>query len=151
MRELTIEIFNRKIRNLADFKKLFNDLKDGKYRLTIKDFRKRSLQQNAYYWGVVVPMVKEGLRNEGFDEVTEDEEAHEIIKHLHLKKMVVSKNTGDCIELGGSTAKLSITEFNELIERVCKWAAEYLNIVIPSPNEELVILNDYVDHLEIIS
>ena len=75
MRELTIEIFNRKIRNLADFKKLFNELKDGKYRLTIKDFRKRSLQQNAYYWGVVVPMVKEGLRHEGFDDVTEDEEA----------------------------------------------------------------------------
>lgn len=41
-------------------KGIFLALKDGVYQLTITRFKsKRSLKQNAYYWGVVVPFVKE--------------------------------------------------------------------------------------------
>ena len=41
-------------------KSIFLGLKDGVYQITITFFKsKRSLKQNHYYWGVVVPFVKE--------------------------------------------------------------------------------------------
>ena len=138
MRELIININNRKIVNMPELKAMFNQLKDGKHLLTIKDYRKRSLPQNAYYWAVMVPLVRRGLYDSGYDEVRTDDEAHEVIKQVHLKRNIVSKQTGDVIEIPGHTSKLTIPEFNEFIESVCRWSAEFLNVYIPSPNEQLV-------------
>ncbi|MBK7885514.1 MAG: hypothetical protein IPJ81_18245 [Chitinophagaceae bacterium] len=60
MVEVIIHINNRKVINMKEFREAFNQLKDGKHLVTVKDMRKRSIPQNAYYWGVVVPMVKKG-------------------------------------------------------------------------------------------
>jgi hypothetical protein len=136
MIESVIEIKGGRIRNGEAFREEFKHLRDGNYKITVKDIRTRSLPQNAYYWGVVVPMVKKGLYDEGFDEVKTNEDAHEVLKLLHLKKQFVSKSTGDVIEFGGSTAELNVPGFNDYIERICRWAAEYLGIAIPSPNEQ---------------
>ena len=123
--------------------KLFRQLKDGKHLLTIQDYRKRSLHQNAYYWGVVVPLIRRGLYEAGYDDVRTNDDAHEVLKHVHLKRSMVNKQTGEMIEVAGSTAKLNIPEFNEYIETVCRWAAEYLGIVIPDPNEPLVEFEEW--------
>lgn len=143
MVELILNISNRKVINIAELKSAFSSLKDGKHFVTVKDYRKRSLPQNAYYHGVMVPMIQKGLFENGFDDVTTNEEAHEIIKMEFLSKRVVSKQTGDVKDIYGSTKKLTISEFNEFIEKVCKWAAEYLGITIPSPNEELILFAEY--------
>lgn len=148
MRELIVNISKRKIINMPELKEFFNKMKDGKHLLIVKDYRKRSLPQNAYYWGVMVPLIRRGLYDSGYDEVQTDEDAHEVIKHVHLKKRIVSKETGDVIDIAGSTAKLTIPEFNEFIERVCKWSAEWLNTYIPSPNEEMVEFEKWEDQLE---
>lgn len=145
MKEFILNISNRRIVNLQDFKQLLNSLKDGKHHIAVKDMRKRSLPQNAYYWGVVVPMVKQGLYEAGYDEVQSNDDAHEVIKHIHLKKRIVSKQTGDTIDIAGSTAKLSIPEFNNFIEDVCRWSAEFLGVVIPSPNQELVMFEQRIE------
>ena len=143
MQELIIHIRDKKIVNMPEMRKVFNALKEGKYLISIKDFRKRSIPQNAYYWSVVVPLVRKGLYEAGFDEVRTNDDAHEIIKHVHLKKQMVSKQTGDVIDIAGSSSSLSIPEFNEFIERVCKWASEYLGIYIPSPNEQLAEFEEW--------
>lgn len=145
MKEFVLKISNRRIVNLQEFKSLLNELKDGKHHIAIKDMRKRSLPQNAYYWGVIVPMVRKGLYESGYDEVQSNDDAHEVIKHIHLKKRIVSKQTGDIIDIAGSTAKLSIPEFNNFIEDVCKWSAEFLSVVIPSPNQELVMFDQHIE------
>lgn len=147
MIDVELNIRNRKIVNMPEFKAAFRYLKDGKHLVTIKDVRKRSLPQNAYYWGVVAPMVLRGLRDAGFDEVENNEDAHEVIKNLFLKKIVVSKQTGDMIEIVGSSAKLSIPEFDEFIDRICKWASEYLGVVIPSPNQEFAMFCDDINNI----
>lgn len=134
-----------KIRNMEDFKNLFRVLKGGrKYLVSVKNVSKRSLRQNAYYWGVVVPMVRNGLYDAGFDDVLDNDDAHEVIKSTFLKKRKVSKKTGEMIEVVGSTADLTIPEFNDLIERVCRWAAEYLGVAIPSPNSEFAEFEKYI-------
>lgn len=145
MPEVIINISGRKIRNWEQFKEAFKFLKDGKHQVIIKNISKRSLSQNAYYWGVCVPMVKEGLIEAGFDAVKDNDDAHEIMKHVLLKKQMVSKNSGEVIDIGGSTAALSVQEFAVFLENVCRWAAEYLGVVIPSPFDEFTEFNEYVD------
>lgn len=138
MVEVAIQVFNRKVLNIQEFRDAINQLKDGKHLVTVKDIRKRSIPQNAYYWAVLVPMVRAGLYDAGYDEVRTNEDAHVVLKHLHLKKNVVNKQTGETYQIDGSSAALAIPEFNDFIERICRWAAEYLGIVIPSPNEQFV-------------
>jgi hypothetical protein len=151
MVELVIHIANKRVVNMKEFREAFNQLKDGKHLITVKDLRRRSLPQNAYYWGVVVPIVKRGLYDIGYDEVRTNDDAHEVLKHIHLKKQMVNKKDGDVIDIAGSSAALNIPEFNEYIERVCRWSAEYLGIVIPSPNEPLVELEQVIKEYENIT
>lgn len=143
MTEVIIHISNRSIVNMNDFKNAFRSLKDGKYLITIKDIRKRSLPQNSYYWAVIVPMVKKGLYDAGYDAVRTNEDAHEIMKHIFLQKKMESKNNGDVIWIAGSTASLSIPDFNSFIEEVCRWASDYLGIVIPSPYEQMAEFDNW--------
>lgn len=146
MPEVIINISGRKIRNWDEFKDAFKFLKDGKHLVIIKNISKRSLSQNAYYWGVCVPLVKEGLVDAGFEAVKKNDDAHEIMKHVLLKKQMISSSTGEVIDIAGSTAKLTVQEFGVFLEDVCRWAAEYLGVVIPSPFDEFTEFNEYVDN-----
>ena len=132
---------------MDDFINAFNQMKDGKILLTMKDYRKRSVSQNAYYWSVVVPMVRHGLYDIGFDEVQTNEDAHELLKRQFVRRQFVNKQTGEVVAITESTTKLSIPEFGEYLEKVCKWAAEYLGVVIPSPNEELAEFENTVNEM----
>ena len=129
-----VTIKDGKIDNPATVKKAFN-LSDGYYELEIKKKNKRSLQQNAYWWGVVVAMVHEGLRDMGND--VSLQETHEFLKMKFNTKSIVNTIVGEVSEIPKSTTGLSKVEFNELIERVQQFAAEYLNLNIPSPNEQM--------------
>lgn len=145
-KEIIITIFNRKIIEAEALKEFFRQMKDGRHMIIHKDCRKRSLSQNAYYWGVVVPYIQKGLFDIGYDDVTDNETAHDVIKTLFLQKIIANKKDGDTIYLQGSTKKLNIPEFNEFIERVIKWASEFLGIVIPSPENELSYFSDWAEN-----
>jgi hypothetical protein len=111
---------------------------NGKFLMKIEDKNKRSLPQNAYYWSCVVPMVREGLRDAGYDEVKTDEDAHEVLKHLFLKQQVGSEKTGGVmIEFTRSTTQLTKEMFNEYLENIWKWSAEFLGVVIPNPGQSV--------------
>jgi hypothetical protein len=138
-------ISNKKV--VAD---AFNQLEDGRYKVVISSYKKRSLPQNAYYWAAMLPMVKDGLREVGYNEVKSLDDAHEILKHLFLKRKLSNDNTGDEIVIPGSTAKLTTIEFNTFIDEVIQWAAEYLGITIPLPNEPLVMFAEYDENVKAI-
>lgn len=148
MVEVVIHIANKKVINMDEFRKAFNELKDGKHLVTVKDMRKRSVPQNAYYWAVVVPMVRKGLYEAGFDAVRTNDDAHEIIKHIHLKKRMVSKQTGEVIDTARSTTELNPPEYNEFLEQVCRWSAEYLGVVIPSPHQRLAEFEGWIEEVK---
>lgn len=141
MKEAVIYKQDGAITNKPVLRHFFNDLPDGKFLITAKNIRKRSLPQNAYYWACVVPMVKDGLRDIGYSEVKTDEDAHEIMKHLFLKKRIVNQVNDDVIEIAGSTADLQTVEFNNYLEEIWQWASIYLNIVIPEPNKQSKLFN----------
>jgi hypothetical protein len=146
MQELNIHIRDKKIVNMQEMREVFNRLKDGKYLITIKDVRKRSVQQNSYYWSVVVPMVRKGLYEAGFDVIRTNDDAHTVLKQVILKKDIVSKHTGEVFTVGGTTKDLSVPEFHEYLETVCRWAADYLGIYIPSPNEQIAEFKEWQEY-----
>jgi len=112
--------------------------KDGDYILTIeRKRRKRSLMQNAYYWGVVVPLVKEGLLDVGYRMTTEA--VHEYLKGQFSITEIVNERTGEVLKSIGSTSEMTTSKMMDYFAEITQWAAEYLNVQIPQPNEQLKI------------
>ena len=98
--------------------------------ITIRKHKtKRSNKQNAYYWGVVVPILANHF---GYDQ----EEMHEELKLLFNP---VQSKIDPGRKIGGSTTKLSTVEFfsdeDSYIERICRWAASEYGVYIPPPEK----------------
>ena len=132
-----IHIIHNQITNKQVIRKAFEELKDGRYLVSIENGKNRTSPQNRYYWGCCLPIVRDGLKDIGYNEIKTNEDAHEVLKYLFLKKRIPNEETGEVIELLGTTTKLSTTEFNEYTDQIIQWASEYLNVQIPLPNEQL--------------
>lgn len=105
--------------------------------LVIKKLPRRSNAQNAYYWGVVVAMVKEGLRVMGHK--VSDEDTHAFLKDRFNGKDVASIDGEYIGKIGGSTKLMNKAEFMEYLAAIQQFAAQYLGVVIPDPNEQMKI------------
>ena len=113
-------------------------MRDGEYVMTIeRKRRKRSLMQNAYYWGVVVPLVKEGLLDVGYRMTTEA--VHEYLKGQFSITEIVNERTGEVLKSIGSTSEMTTSKMMDYFAEITQWAAEYLNVQIPNPGEQLKI------------
>jgi hypothetical protein len=101
--------------------------------ITVEKTKKnRSNQQNRYYWACVTIVANEL----GYSR----EEMHSIIGFKFLKREKVDENSGEVFEYIESTTKLSTTDFVVFMDEFIIWSAEHLNIILPSPNEQLTIL-----------
>ncbi len=91
----------------------------------------RSLNQNAYMWGVVYHAISE---HTGY----EPEEVHDLMKQMFLPKAVcIADGNGVVVEdrvIGGSTRHLSTGDMTEYIERVRRFAAETWGLVVEDPD-----------------
>lgn len=108
-------------------------LRDGPVDIAVTRRRAtRSAVQNNFWWGVVVALLSE---HTGFS----PDEMHDVLKAKFLpRRLAVTDGNGEIVNefvVGGSTTRLSTLEFGELIERVRQWAADYLGVLIPEPNE----------------
>ena len=112
------------------------NLGSGFVEIIIRLAGKRSSPQNRYYWGAMLPIVKDGLKELGID--MSKEQTHEMLKYRFLKREFITSD-GDILQIIGSTTELSTKEFNEYIESIQIWSAEYLNVNIPDPNEQTEI------------
>lgn len=104
----------------------------GFHHISIKQVRaNRSLDQNAYYWGVVLPAVANGLQ-EAWGEAMSVDDCHEWLKARFNSRVLVNKATG---EVKGrqpqSTANLDTKEFGEYLDKVIKFAGEQLGVEVP--------------------
>lgn len=103
----------------------------GRVVLTLETYRRRrSNQQNRYYWGVVVEMVRDGLEKLGHE--YSPEEVHEAMKWKFLK----SHEDNTDLPTVKSTTILTTKEFEEFCENIRRWASEYMGVVIPEPGQE---------------
>ena len=103
------EIKNGKLRilNRSEFDDIISNL-SGNYYIELKETGVRSTQQNNYYWAIIDLLADDlGYTNR---------EMHDAVKnHFEIK----------------STKVLTTKEFAKLIERIIRWAAIDLGVVIP--------------------
>lgn len=118
------------IKNKVTVKKLFDQLQDGRYKVTITKSNKRTLPQNAWLHAVL-PDILNALREAGYNELRNVDDAKLIIKSLFFKKKV--SNGIDEIEVIEDTSKTSKEVFVERADQIINWAKEYLGIDIAPP------------------
>lgn len=121
-----------KVRNRQALKRTLATWKDGEYIVRIeRAHATRSLQANAFYWGVVVELLAE---HTGYT----PDEIHEVLKAKFLpKRLAVCDGNGeirDELVIGGTTTTLDNVEFSDYISRIRQWAVEDLGVVIPDPD-----------------
>ena len=131
-----LRIRNGKLENPDQVRKLFDQLKDGKWLMEIGQANKRSEQQNRYYFGIVVPLVQDGIANLGTE--LSKQETHEFLKGKFNYQEII-KETGEYIQVPRSTTILNKEGFSEYIQKIQIFAAEFLNINVPDPGEQLTI------------
>jgi len=102
-----------------------------------KPKKSRSNNQNAFYWGVVLPLVQKGLLDATGELRSVDNIHYKILLPLFAPlNEIVNKDTGECISERLTSSEMTTTQFMEYIMEVQKWSAEFLSIDIPNPNEE---------------
>jgi hypothetical protein len=104
--------------------------------LTIERKRKkRSNEQNAYLWGVVYPILKDGFYQIGYKLTTG--QVHELMKQTFVKEDLINETTGEVKTITGHTSNLTTSQFMEYLADIKQFAAEELNVYIPDPNEQV--------------
>jgi hypothetical protein len=124
-----VPIFSGHIENhklvVADregMEKWISHLNGKSVQVVIRRYRKgRSLAQNRWYWGVIVPLMADHC---GYD----DEEMHSALRMRFLMKYE------GLVPTIRSTTDLSTVEFSEYCEKCIRLGAE-MGIVIPTPDE----------------
>jgi len=99
----------------------------------------RSLPQNSYYWGGLIPQVIGALVDNGINRNDLNSEiVHDMLKMKFLKRELVSKE-GEVIEYVLQTSKLTTEEFSIYIDDIVQWSAETLSYVIYLPSEQAMM------------
>lgn len=88
-----------------------------------KPSKQRTNPQNAYLWGVPYKMIA--------DETGDDVDS----VHHAMTEMFLTE-PGNVVKKVKSTTKLSTVEFNEYVEKIIRWAAQFLGLYVPLPQEE---------------
>ena len=128
---------NKLWRNIKAYKQYLNDLPAGRYKIKVENEDQRTGQQNRWLHSVL-PEIKLGLNNIGYDDVKTNEDAKDVIKALFFKKEV--SNGSETIEVIQGTSKTSKIDFTSKAEEIIRWCSEYLGIDVAPPDHQLEIL-----------
>ena len=112
------------------FERVKGFLEGQPIRLTLgKEYKSRSLDQNNYYWGIVVQMI--------FEHTGQYDTPDECHLYLGTKFWGTTKEImGETIRDIKSTPDMSTVEFEENMTKVRNWASRDLGLFIPKPNEK---------------
>ena len=111
----------------------------GDVELTIQKKRKtRSNPQNRYYWGNVIPICCEILKDCGY--LFTHDHTHEFLKANFNTKPLANQKTGEVLSVPISTTELTTVEFEEYMERIRVWAWDFTSVTIPLPNEQTELI-----------
>lgn len=100
--------------------------------------KKRSNQQNAFYFGIVIGIMQLAFK-ETWGEFYSANEVHEALKSKYCFREQINENTGEIISIPMSTTNFTTIEWEEYIDKIRKFAMEWFNVSIPFPNENITI------------
>lgn len=103
----------------------------------------RTNPQLRYYFGVIVPIICDAfgdLGNPVSSSNPDDLQAvHEFLKRRFLQPDTIHDANGEVHVLRYTTTNKSTSEMMDYFAQISQFAAEYLNTVIPEPNEQIEI------------
>ena len=100
--------------------------------------KKRSNNQNAFYFGIVIPIMQDAFKD-AWGENYSAIEVHEALKAKYCYKEQINESTGEILQIPSSTTNLSTIEWEEYIDKIRAFALEWFNTVLPYPNEQIEI------------
>lgn len=105
--------------------------------LTIaKAKKKRSNNQNAYYWGLLIPLTQNAIKTE-WGEIWSKEKTHDFYK-LHFNYVEkVNETTSEVIKIPKSTTDNTTTQQEEYHAQIREFLKDWFNVTAPLPNEDL--------------
>jgi hypothetical protein len=101
--------------------------------------KKRSLEQNSYYWGVIIPITKNAI-HETWGEVWSTEKTHEFLKSKFLFYEKINTETSEIIRVPKSTTENTTTEQEVYYAEIREFLKEWFNVECPLPNENLTLI-----------
>lgn len=114
---------------------IHSKFKGKSVRLTVESVSsKRSLSQNNYYYGVIVPRCKSGFNRLGW--TLSETEAHQKLAEMFLSENKVNQLTGEIFHYVRSTADLSTVEFSDYMDSCINFGAMELDEIIAYPDEK---------------
>lgn len=107
--------------------------------LTVDEWKdKRSNPQNRYYRGVICELIGDALKDSGWEpKECSNDAVHAMLKLRFLKEDRPIGKDGEFLTVVKSTTELDKEEFGAYIEHCIRFAAEYLNVVIPEPGQQM--------------
>jgi len=98
--------------------------------------KKRSNNQNAYYWGLLIPLTQNAIKTE-WGEIWSKEKTHDFYK-LHFNYVEkVNETTSEVIKIPKSTTDNTTTQQEEFHAQIREFLKDWFNVTAPLPNEGL--------------
>lgn len=110
-------------------------MKDGYVKCEIHYANQRTINQNRYYWGVIVWEIRNRLQDLG--NTFTDENVHDFLKDKFNSKMMIGAGGEVIGEVGQSTTEISKEDFSIYLEKIFAWCVEFLDLHIPPPMQQL--------------
>jgi len=100
-----------------------------------KLYKKRSNEQNRYYWGYIIMEFCRGFK-ETTGEIISKEQAHEFLKSKFLYIEFVNEEHGTIERIPRQSSKLTTVEWIEFNDECGKFITEWFGITILEPNQQ---------------
>lgn len=139
MPDVILNIEAHTIRNESALMSILKELANGKYLVSFKPYKRRSLNQNNWLHAIC-PIVMKGLQDAGWYEIDTPYKAKNFLKEMFFK--VGISNGIEHMEIVQGTSETDKADFAQRAERIIIWAREYLNLDIAPPGEQINIFNE---------
>ena len=130
----------RMIRNRNELTSALNQFEGQEITLSIEKAKKvRSTQENRYYWGLVIPLIKAGLKDATGESYSAEQVAGLMKTRFLMTHIDYINDDVEYLDRIKSTTELSTVEMEVYLQECRTFAQEYLGVTIPMPNEDLTI------------
>lgn len=107
--------------------------------ITIDKVKKqRSTQQNAFYWGCLIPLMQLGAKDT-WGETWSIDKAHKHLSNLFVFHESVNIKTGEITNTHKSTTELTTTDWEVYVTEIRIYLLEHFDIEAPEPNQEITL------------
>jgi hypothetical protein len=98
--------------------------------------KKRSNNQNRFYWGVLIPLMQLGAKDL-WGEVWSIDKAHKHLSGKFVFHESINERTGEITQTPKSTTELTTTGWEVFMTEVRIYLLENFDIDAPEPNQEM--------------